>query len=413
MNKINTMSSANIRRRFLATVSATALLASAYGASAADDDSDRPILWIELGGQLEQLSDAQEEFTPPFLASITQGNLVSALNVQKPPAYAIAEDGKISFQPGSSDWFFSAAIQYGRQTVNQQRHQQTKNAKVPVDFTFTYGTRNFHISHSYYPSRHVKFADGQSRQNESHAIVDFQAGKDVGLGMFGGGGTSVLSAGIRIAQFTSKSHVSLAAEPDVHYPSGPITSLPEWQAFKYQQPPIVFHDYAGNADISRSFRGFGPAASWTASRRIMGDTSGGELDIDWEANGAVLFGRQKVRGHHQTTAKTYNVSHWRTNFNGGKGYDRVGFFLHTTANPRGVVGVHNNAPPSLSRAHSVMVPNLGASAGLSLKYSNAKVSFGYRADFFFGAMDGGIDAQRKENQGFYGPFATVSVGLGG
>ena len=32
---------------------------------------------------------------------------------------------------------------------------------------------------------------------------------------------------------------------------------------------------------------------------------------------------------------------------------------------------------------------------------------------FFGAMDGGFDAANKENRSFYGPFATVSVGLGG
>jgi hypothetical protein len=37
----------------------------------------------------------------------------------------------------------------------------------------------------------------------------------------------------------------------------------------------------------------------------------------------------------------------------------------------------------------------------------------YRADFFFGAMDGGIDTAKKENVGFYGPFATISIGLGG
>jgi hypothetical protein len=60
-----------------------------------------------------------------------------------------------------------------------------------------------------------------------------------------------------------------------------------------------------------------------------------------------------------------------------------------------------------------MVPNLGGFAGISFKYPDAKVSFGYRADFFFGAMDSGIDVVHKENRGFYGPFATISVGIGG
>ena len=37
----------------------------------------------------------------------------------------------------------------------------------------------------------------------THAILDFQAGKDVGLGMFGG--KSILSAGIRVAQLNENS----------------------------------------------------------------------------------------------------------------------------------------------------------------------------------------------------------------
>jgi hypothetical protein len=66
-----------------------------------------------------------------------------------------------------------------------------------------------------------------------------------------------------------------------------------------------------------------------------------------------------------------------------------------------------------NRSRMIAVPNAGVTAGLSFRYANAKVSFGYRADIFFGAMDGGMDAAEKENVGFYGPFATVSVGIGG
>jgi hypothetical protein len=62
---------------------------------------------------------------------------------------------------------------------------------------------------------------------------------------------------------------------------------------------------------------------------------------------------------------------------------------------------------------TIIVPNVGGFAGLSFHVENFKISAGYRADLFFGAMDGGIDAAKSENVGFYGPFATVSVGLGG
>jgi len=41
------------------------------------------------------------------------------------------------------------------------------------------------------------------------------------------------------------------------------------------------------------------------------------------------------------------------------------------------------------------------------------VSFGYRADIFFGAMDSGWDTRSTKNLSFYGPFASVAIGLGG
>jgi len=39
------------------------------------------------------------------------------------------------------------------------------------------------------------------------------------------------------------------------------------------------------------------------------------------------------------------------------------------------------------------------------------VSLGYRADFFFGAVDGGIDTRVSKTLGLNGPYATISVGL--
>jgi len=42
-----------------------------------------------------------------------------------------------------------------------------------------------------------------------------------------------------------------------------------------------------------------------------------------------------------------------------------------------------------------------------------KVSLGYRADFFFGAADTGIDARKTSDLSFHGPFAKLSIGLGG
>jgi iron complex outermembrane receptor protein len=114
-------------------------------------------------------------------------------------------------------------------------------------------------------------------------------------------------------------------------------------------------------------------------------------------NAALLFGRQKAQTHHQTTAQYHPHS---------------GFFPGTRPVERTTL-YQNPATPDHMRIKSVIVPNIGAFAGLSFRYAAAKVSFGYRADLFFNAMDGGIDTANKENVGFYGPFASVSVGLGG
>jgi hypothetical protein len=148
------------------------------------------------------------------------------------------------------------------------------------------------------------------------------------------------------------------------------------------------------AHSARDFHGIGPSLSWNASAALAGNKQGGELALDWGINGAVLFGRQKARTSHTTQA--YSLPF--TPYVQYVGYYYTKLYEH---------------PHHSTRSRSVVVPNLGGFAGVSVKKYNAKVSLGYRADFFFGATDGGIDTAHRENIGFYGPFASVSIGLGG
>jgi iron complex outermembrane recepter protein len=403
-----------IRWQLLVTVSAAALLASVYTAGEAEAaDSDRPPLWIEVGGQLDRLSDAQEQLAPPFLNSITQANLVSALDVQRPPLYSIAEEAKISFQPKDADWVFSAAIQYGRSRAARDHHQQTANKKVPVRLNFPPPFNVFDKYYSFYPNRHAKFADATEQQSEAHAVLDFMAGKDVGLGMFGGHGSSVISAGVRIAQFTSQKNVTLRAEPDVQYPTRPITTVGAFGSWQYANySTIRLHDYAAMLREQRSFRGVGPSIAWDASVPIAGNSDSGEITVDWGANAAILFGRQKASGTHDTNARSYYGNHWYGSITGAtKQFHPGGFISGFYGAYRHVKNLYDHAG-SFNRMRNVVVPNLGGTIGLSFLYADAKVSFGYRADFFFGAIDGGIDTRKSENRGFFGPFASISVGLG-
>ena len=113
------------------------------------------------------------------------------------------------------------------------------------------------------------------------------------------------------------------------------------------------------------------------------------MNVDWGANASVLFGRQTAGGSHQTYSyyKLYNL-------------------------PYPPTPVHTNAG-GFNRFRTIIVPNVGGFAGLSFSFTTVKVSMGYRGDFFFGAMDTGNDTRTTKTVGFYGPFATISIGLGG
>ena len=57
-----------LRLRLLATASVLALLGGSIGsAMASDDDTGRPVLWLELGGQFDFLNDDQQKLAPPFV----------------------------------------------------------------------------------------------------------------------------------------------------------------------------------------------------------------------------------------------------------------------------------------------------------------------------------------------------------
>jgi hypothetical protein len=156
--------------------------------------------------------------------------------------------------------------------------------------------------------------------------------------------------------------------------------------------------FSAHFEADRSFSGLGPSISWTSTAPFAGNTEDGALSFDWGVNAALLFGRQKTKIHRQTTALYHEAA-------------VAGYFFHNTSlGTRVPVYDHHSSP---ERSRNVLVPNLGGFAGITFNYADAKVSLGYRADFFFGAMDGGIDVRKTYDRDFYGPFATVSIGLGG
>jgi hypothetical protein len=366
------------RRNLLANVSAIALLGYACGVQIvqASSDDERPVVWVELGGQFERLNSAQTILAPPFFAVAAPYIVAPMADAQKSPSFSIGEEGKIIFQPEGSDWALSASLRYGRSNSSKHLHHETFHS---TDQT-AYGSRVVAVGRPLF-----RFGDGQAASNESHMVLDFQAGKDVGLGMFGAHGTSVISAGVRFAQFTSSSDVLLHARP--LYRSVP---------FKNSNHNLIAAYFQNNTAVlqaKRSTEAVGPTVSWDASVLVAGNGTNMSLAFDWGVNAAILFGRQRARIHHQTT--------------GASLYDYPGGYYASK------LSGYTNKPADQNRARNVTIPNVGGFAGVSFRYADAKVSFSYRADFFFGAMDTGIDTAKKTNVGFYGPFATISVGIGG
>jgi hypothetical protein len=367
------------QRQLLATVSALAL--TVYVSStelARAGDSDRPTIWIELGGQMESVQGTSTPFVSPFMTATTPtpGPYENDIFVrtQRPPPLAFGLEGKATFQPEGSDWVLSAALRYGRSNTNRHVHQQSPTATglfhgLPV---------NIHAA---------PFADARSTYEESHTVVDFSVGKDVGLGAFGSDGMSVIDVGVRFAQFATRSAISEAGRPSVQVLPAQLPA--GW-------PVPTFYNYTMWAHAARSFHGIGPSLSWNASATLVGGKDAGEITFDWGVNGAILFCRQKAKTDHTTQA--YHMP-----FTPYVAY--VGYYYTRVPSKEGH-GARMNS-------RDVTVPNLGGFAGLSVKYPNVKFSLGYRADFFFGAVDAGIDARHTKDLGFHGPFASISIGLGG
>lgn len=368
---------------FLATVSIATLSFASFGAAHADGGSsvDQPTVWIELGGQLERIEGQGQIFSPGFVANYPDSvvlNPVSPTEAEKASLFSFAEEGKLTFQPRNSNWIFSGAVRYGRSSHFKEVDNQTKDAFYA---SYKYGAPNGN------PRGIEKFSDTRVRRQQSHSVVDFSAGRDVGLGILGKNGSSVLNVGVRIAQFSSSMSFDVRARPDLKFYD--ITFGPALLHLPY------FHTYHATGHASRSFHGIGPSVSWNASTTVFGAERDVSVSFDWGVNAAILFGRQRADVGHQELGR----------------YVTKGFVLngqYFTAYRQPSVGQAGH-----TTGRSLAIPNVGAFAGATYRVENFKLSVGYRADFFFGAIDGGIDERRSEALGFYGPFATISMGLGG
>ncbi len=353
-----------------------------------------PTAWITLGGNFAQLGADWETFDPAFASAMPAG-LPNPAITEKAPGAAFDWEGNISIQPEDSDWRLKAGIRYGRSSRKDNLHKSLPVRTSDQIVLPTFITHYFDLPKTatcedlqVFGSRECPFAaddpefvDSQAKESEQHMMLDFTLGKDVGIGLFGTDGKGILSAGVRMAQFTTSIRAELNADPHYNFPS----------PLQFGQTALKYGNvYDATTNEHRTFRGVGPEITWDASEPVWGNEDEGELSFDWGVNAAVLFGQQKVTMHQTHMYKKC------PGFNGFAGITCTYIY---------------NTPTDVSRSRNVVVPNLGGYLGASARYRNAKINFGYRADFFFNAMDGGQETARDYNRSFYGPYLNVSLGL--
>jgi len=339
-----------LRYRLLLSVSSAAVLVFVPEVRAEDS---HPTVWIELGGAFDQFAHDSDTWVSPNLPDPISNPSPEPFG--KTPAMGYDFEAAIEIQPKGSDWIYSASVRYGRAQRGPKRvHDQT------------YQTHTAGFNGTIYLTTYA-FLNATEQSRSAHAIVDFNVGRDVGLGSFHGG-RSTAHFGIRLAQLNERAEASFSAAT--------------------MAPARLGSEIVHKADalMARSYSGIGPAVSWDGATPIAGSLEHG-FSLDWGANASVLFGRQKARIALHTQDAHYNLGGAHTALS------------HLTSDP--------------SRDRTVVVPNLGAFAGLSWRLPVGKISLGYRADFFFGAIDGGVETRKTYDRSFYGPFATISIGLGG
>jgi hypothetical protein len=374
----NSSNAANLRQALLATASALGLVASLPGAALA---ADRPTVWIEGGWHFEDVIGDADLFVPPLDAEARANGLPSLTALENTLGHTFGAEGSVSFQPTGSEWVFTASARYGRSQTIRRIAVDTMISGPPLkQSTFQSGVFGFETVTPTY----TIYADHSFRNRESHVIADFQVGKDVGIGLFGRGTDTVISFGARYAQMNAASKGHSYANPQASFSQLAIT----FGTFHKYGIKIPNQRSAAFMERTDNLHAIGPSLSMKNTTGLLGTPEEGQLAFDWGVNAALLFGRQKAKTSHHSTVR---------------------YFPSVDALPT----VQTNPPVNRTRSRMVTVPNIGGFAALSYRFPNAKLSAGYRADFFFGAKDSGLETRTTADVGFHGPFATVSIGIGG
>jgi len=258
----------DLRRKLLGTASAVALLALTQTPEQAHAQDSGQHIWLDLTGQYDMNSGKRTVYGEPF-DNGSEDHQFFPLIGQK-----AGGDGTIGLTLQEDEWYFNLAFNYGRTGTSR------------AEFSSSYDTYKYRSTVKI--GRYHHYADGEARHNESHKMLDFTIGQDVGLGMFGMDGTSILSAGVRWANFDATTIGRFFyGENKYSYPGG---------SFLYNVYNTEF-----NREVHQTFNGIGPMISWKGSTPLADPA----WSFEWGASAAILFGPHSIHG--------FNAPDWSRN----------------------------------------------------------------------------------------------------
>lgn len=249
-------------------------------------------------------------------------------------------------------------------------------------------------------------------ESEEHQLIDFTVGREVGIGRVLQG---TLSAGLRYAQFESRSQVAISGVPDWNLPPncwrGELTlgdgvdgegtgalndtcRSPITNENKYSKP-ATRTEYDATMQAKREFSGIGPVLAWEGASRLVGEEKAARLDLIWTVSGGILFGKQE------------------TSVDGG---ESSAYFRQTQLQNASAGSTNPDSTTSEAfvdqRDDSVTVTTVGLGLGLSYHVGGIGLSGGYRWERYMSVIDGGVAERQKADRTLEGPYFRLSVGFG-
>jgi outer membrane receptor protein involved in Fe transport len=330
-------------------------------------------LTVELGGQIQRHDAPYDPVTPTFVSGFSDAIDPSAAQ-NHDLDWGDGREVKLTYTMPNSPWSVSAGLRVGKTNGADKFFAEEEGATSCI---ISAAACAYYDNPKYY-FHGINSSKATVANREEHTIVDFEVGRDMGMGS---ALQSRLKGGLRYGHLESTTRLDLFGINNWYMP-------PEYAFVKYSS----HYRYTADFLAEREFEGVGPTLSWEAARRLWGDDAGAQVDLDWSVTGGVLFGKQKTSVSGEETAAYYYGKYYQ-------GLSQVGPTVIT--------------PGPEPRSQSATVPVLDLSLGLSYGIQRLKIGAGYRWERYFDALDAGFDETREEDRTIDGPYFKLSVGFGG